>query len=187
MFIRLCCTSLMTLVLCCSLFWKFTVLSALSAWRGCVFCVGPLLVLTDRSDLLSSSLCLPGASGMSSSGMVILGPPLAPSSGSGRKANCIMFLHSSLSPSFILRISCAETGGAILGFIFGVGYCIFLLAFLNLMSLCMWANSLSMLLDSLCIRVSSCVSFLKTSSLSPCSCALSCLTALSAYITQRST
>ena len=151
----------------------------------CVLCLPAVGV--DRQDLLSSSLCLPGASGMSSPGMVILGPPLAPSSGSGRKANCIMFLHSSLSPSFILRISCAETGGAILGFIFGVRYYIFLLTFLNLMSLCMWANSLSMLLDSLCIRVSSCVSFIKISSLSPCSCALSCLTALSAYITQRST
>ena len=174
----------MTLILCCSLFWKFTVLSV---WRGCAPCVGPLLVLTDRLDLLSSSLRLPGASGMSSPGKVIVGPPLAPSSGSGRKAICIMFLPSSLSPSFILRISCAETGGAILGFIFGVGYCVFLLVFLNLMSLYIWANSLSMLLDSLCISVSSWVSFLKISSLSLCSCALSCLTALSAYITQRST
>ena len=118
MFIRFCCTSLMTLVLCCSLSWKFTVLSAaLSAWRGCAPCVSPLfvlgavLVLTDRLDLLSSSLRLPGASGMSSSGMIILGPPLAPSSGSGRKAICTMFLLSSLSPSFMLRISCAELGG----------------------------------------------------------------------------
>ena len=137
MFIRFCCTSLMTLFLCCSLFWKFKVLSALSVWCGCVPCVGPLLVLTDRLDLLSSSLHLPGASGMSSPGMVILGFLLAPSSGSGRKVIYIMFLPSSLSPSFILWISCAETGGAILGFIFGVGYCIFLLAFLNLMFLCM--------------------------------------------------
>ena len=181
---RFCCTSLMTLVLCCSLFWKFTVLSV---WRGCASCVGLLLVLIDRLDLLSSSLRLPGASGMSSPGKVVVGPLLAPSSGSGRKAICIMFLPSSLSPSFILWISCAETGGAILGFIFGVGYCVFLLVFLNLMSLCMWAYSLSMLLDSLCISVSSCISFFKISSLSPCNCALSCLTALSAYITQRST
>ena len=51
-----------------------------------------------------------------------------------------------------------------------------------------WAGSfLSMLLDSLCISVSLCVSFLKISFLSPCSCVLSCLTVLSAYITQRST
>ena len=118
MFIRFCCTSLMTLVLCCSLSWKFTVLSvALSVWCGCVPCVSPLLVLvvlvlTDRLDLLSSSLHLPGASGMSSPGMIILGPP---SSGSGRKVICIMFLPSSLSPSFMVQISCADPGGAILG------------------------------------------------------------------------
>ena len=110
-------------------------------------------MLTDRLDLLSSSLHLPGASGMSSPGMIILRPPLAPSSGSGRKAICTMFLLSSLSPSFMLRISCAEPGGANLGFILGMGYCIFLLAFLNLMSLCMWASSLSMLLDILCTEL----------------------------------
>ena len=144
MFIRFSCTSLMTLVLCCSLSWKFTVLSAaLSVWRGCVPCVdlllvlGAVLVLTDRLDLLSSSLRLPGASRMSSPGMTILGPPLAPSSGSGRKAICTMFLLSSLSLSFMLQISCAELGGANLGFILGTGYCLFLLAFLNLMSLYM--------------------------------------------------
>ena len=194
MFIRFCCTSLMTLVLCCSRSWKFTVLSAtLSVWRGCAPCVGPLLVLgavlvlTDRLDLLSSSLRLPGVSEMSSPGMIALVPPLAPSSGSGRKAICIMFLPLSLSPSFMVRISCAELGGANLGFILGTGYCIFLLAFLNLMSLCMWANSLSMLPDILCIKVASCISFLSISSLSPCNCALSCLRTLSPYSTQRST
>ena len=187
MFIRFCCTSLMTLVLCCSLFWKFTVLSALSVWRGCAPCVGLLLVLADRLDLLSSSLRLPGASGMSSPGMIILEPLLVPSSGLGRKAICIMFLHSSLSLSFMVWISCADPGGANLGFILGTGYCIFLLAFLNLLSLCMWANSLSMLLDILCIKVPSCISFLSISSLSPCNCALSCLITLSPYCTQRST
>ena len=131
MFIRFCCTLLMTLVLCCSLSWKFTVLSAaLSVWRGCAPCVGPLLVLgvvlvlTDRLDLLSSSLRLPGMSGMSSPGMITLGPPLAPSSGSGRKAICIMFLPSSLSLSFMVQTSCADPGGANLGFILGMGYCI---------------------------------------------------------------
>ena len=181
-------------VLCCSLSWKFTVLSAaLSVWHGCAPCVGPLLVLgavlvlTDRLDLLSSSLRLPVASGMSSPGMTILGPLLAPSSGSGRKAICTMFLLSSLSPSFMLRISCADLGGANLGFILGMGYSIFLLAFLNLLSLCMWPNSLSMLVDILCIKVSSCISFLNISSLSPCSCAFSCLRMLSPYSTQRST
>ena len=133
MFIRFCCTSLMMLVLCCSLSWKFTVLSAvLSVWHGCAPCVGPLLVLgvvlvlTDRLDLLPSSLCLPVASGMSSPGMIILGPLLAPSSGSGRKAICTMFLLSSLSPSFMLRISCAELGGANLEFILGTGVQYFL-------------------------------------------------------------
>ena len=147
MFMRLCCTSLMTLLLCCSLLWKFTVLSA---WRGCVFCDGP--VLTDRLGHLSSSMRLSEASGMSS-------PGVPSSSESARKAILNMFLPSSLSPSFILRISCAEAGGAILGFIFGVGYWVFLLVFLNLTSLCIWANSLSMLLDSHCISVSSCVFF----------------------------
>ena len=40
MFIRFCCTSLMTLVLSCSRSWKFTVLSVtLSAWHGCALCV----------------------------------------------------------------------------------------------------------------------------------------------------
>ena len=124
-FIRLCCTSLMTLVLCCSLFWKFTVLSALSVWHDCVPCVSPLLVLTDRLDLLSSFPTSTWGIGDVLSWHGYPGPLLAPSSGSGRKAICIMFLPSSLSPSFILQISCAETGGAILGFIFGVGYCIF--------------------------------------------------------------
>ena len=194
MFIRFCCTSLMTLVLCCSHSWKFTVLSAaLSVWHGCAPCVGPLLVvgavlvLTDRLDLLSSSLRLPGVSGMSSPGIITLGPSLAPSSGSGKKAICIMFLPSSLSPSFMVRISCADPGGANLGFILGMRYYIFLLAFPNLMSLCMWPNSLSMLVDILCIKVPSCISFLSISSLSPCNCALSCLRMLSPYSTQRST
>ena len=114
MFIRFCCTSLMMLVLCCSLSWKFTVLSAaLSVWHGCAPCVGLLLVLTDRLDLLSSSLHLPGALGMSSPGMIILGPPLAPSSGSGQESNLhyVFCLHL-LSPSFMVQMSCADPGRA---------------------------------------------------------------------------
>ena len=132
-------------------------------------------MLTDRLDLLPSSLGLPVVSGMSSPGMTTLGPLLAPSSGSGRKAICMMPLHSSLSPLFMLRIYCAELAGDNLGFILGIGYNAFLSAFLNLLSLCMWPKSLSMLLDILCIKIFLCISFLNILSLSPYSCVFSCL------------
>ena len=145
MFIRFCCTLLMMLVLCCSLSWKFTVLLAvLSVGHCCACCAGPLLVLgavlvlTDRLDLLPSSLGLPVASGMASPGMTTLGSLLAPSSGSGRKATCEMPLHSSLSPFFILHISTTEPAGDAQGFIFAMGYIAFLLALLNLLSLVRW-------------------------------------------------
>ena len=144
-------------------------------------CVGPLLVLgvvlvlTDRLDLLLSSLGLPVASGMSSPGMTTVGSLFVPSSGSGRKATYKMPLHSSLSASFILRTSVTQLAGDALGFIFGVGYIAFLLAFLNLLSLISWPKSLSMLLVICDIKISSCISFLNILSLSPDSCASLCL------------
>ena len=123
----------MTLVLCCSLSWKFTVLSAgLSVGHCCACCVSPLLVLgvvlvlIDRLDLLPSSLGLPVASGMPSPGVTTVGSLFAPFSGSCRKATCEMPLHSSLSAFFILHISATEPAGDALEFIFWGGVHCFL-------------------------------------------------------------